>query len=87
MIMDAKNIAQALGQCDWTGNSIGNKALVKAAVEELQRLCDLNAEMLEALGTIGVHTITDQYGDEIEVLYGDFEAVTDAIARNRVGKA
>lgn len=85
--MQAKDIAQALERCDWSGIHIGNKAIVKAAIDELQRLYDLNMEMLEALDTIGAHTITDQDGDELEVLYGDFEAVAAAIARNHEGRA
>lgn len=40
-------------------------------------------ELLEALETIGVHTITDEDGDDVEVLFGDIDKICAAIAKAR----
>lgn len=33
--MNAKQIAKALEGCDWSGVSVGNKAIIQAAIDEL----------------------------------------------------
>lgn len=42
-------------------------------------------ELLAALETVGMHTITDEDGDEVEVLFGDIGKIRAAIAKAKGG--
>jgi len=68
------------------GNSvrsvISNMKLKELELE--QQRDDLQAqidELLAALKTIGTHTITDEDGDEIEVLFGNIGKIGDVITK------
>ncbi|MCR4451106.1 hypothetical protein [Aeromonas veronii] len=52
--------------------------------KDLKHLC---GELLSALETVGAHTITDEDGDEVEVLFGDMDRIQDAIAKAKGGAA
>jgi hypothetical protein len=53
-------------------------------IAELKSQCD---ELLAALDTIGTHTITEEDGSEVEVLFGDIDKIRDAIAKAKGGTA
>ncbi|QHF00414.1 hypothetical protein LCG56_28905 (plasmid) [Pseudomonas cannabina pv. alisalensis] len=42
---EIQNIAKALAAADWSGVSIGNKALIQAAIEGLKSLQDQSAKL------------------------------------------
>lgn len=54
---------------------------VSHAINSHDDLVAMNKELLEALDTIGAHTITDEGGDEVEVLFGNIEKIQEVIEK------
>lgn len=49
------------------------------AINSHDELVEMIGEVLDALKTIGVHTITDEDGDEVEVLFGNMRKIKEVI--------
>lgn len=57
------------------------------AINSHDELVAMNKELLAALKTIGFHTITDEDGDEVEVLFGNMRKIKEAIEKFDGGAA
>ena len=57
------------------------------AINSHDELVQMNQELLAALETIGEHTITEEDGSDVEVLFGDMYMIRDAIAKAKGGAA
>lgn len=57
------------------------------AINSHDELVEMNNELIAALKTIGVHTITDEDGDEVEVLFGNMRKIKEAIEKFNGGAA
>ena len=60
---------------------------VAHAINSHDELVQMSKELLAALESVGVHTITDEDGDEVEVLFGDMDRIQDAIYKAKGGEA
>lgn len=57
------------------------------AINSHDELVAMNKELIAALKTIGFHTITDEDGDEVEVLFGNMRKIKEAIEKFDGGAA
>ncbi|MGL5283860.1 MAG: hypothetical protein ACRC8W_19340 [Plesiomonas shigelloides] len=72
-IRNAQRIVACVNACE----GVSNEDLIDGA--SVKEIISQRDELLDALKTIGVHTITDEDGDEVEVLFGSMRKIKDAI--------
>ncbi|MCX7132305.1 hypothetical protein [Aeromonas sp.] len=84
---DYQRARYCVNACQWVSNGQLTLTSVIGAIlmlKEAEQQCD---ELLAALDTIGTHTITEEDGSEVEVLFGDIDKIRDAIAKAKGGAA